>query len=102
MRRILLLLAAIPLLFCSCKQESEDITAPSDVERLLTCIPTDAVSFIFTTEAKNGIKAFSRDTGSLPSYARLELKEYNRSAASYPAFSGAFTTSVPPDKPLPR
>ena len=79
MRRILMLLAAIPLLFCSCKQESEDITAPSDVERLLTCIPTDAVSFIFTTEAKNGIKAFSRDTVSLPSYARLELKEYNRS-----------------------
>lgn len=81
MRRILLLLAAIPLLFCSCKQESEDITVPSDVERLLACIPTDAVSFIFTTEAKSGIKAFSKDTTALPSYAGLDLKEYNKSAA---------------------
>ena len=80
MRRIFLFLFAIPLLFCSCKQESAEVTAPSDVERLLNCIPTDAISFIFTTEAKSGIKAFSKDTTTLHPYALLDLKEYNRSA----------------------
>lgn len=81
MRKFFLSLAAISLLFCSCKQESVEPTAISDVEKLLTCIPTDAISCIFTTEAKDGIEAFLKDTTARPPYARLDLKEYDRSSA---------------------